>query len=480
MIFYLPEQVPFTAKDPDEVADFFSKYEIMPYYGTSKESSHSILDVLTQLADFSPTFKSVRKDKSAYTFGLRMNLVGRARPGLALEATELTPSEQLRFEDYLAKKNIRLKGISKVSKRIDHHLEVSGSAYLIIRRTTAGDAIRYDFEVPHYKHVAYFLSKDIGEDFVLVSKWLYDPNRILKFPPKILRVTQEGEPLRWNDLGGGVWEALVHIKEDDDSGESEFYPRSPVIPIMTWLFTDYKMGSLTSKVVATDIITKKILAFEGPDPETEFEDDEEEQELDGFGNIGRKTDRFERAMLILKELTTEIGTHPSQGYNKTVSSIAGIEYPPGKNPPTAIDLEVNRDQKSHQWQLDTAIGEICAAMQWSPELISLRPTRATLGGNLYYDIFTSRNTTTIRPRQVKFEDLWNEILAQLNEVDGGPSEFENYGIQLPNVIGEMIYKLRQSSQAAQEQSNQIERQQSETEPGSTITENNEQDPNDDE
>lgn len=476
MNFFLHNPIPRTIKDPDELSQAFIKYGIIPWYGTDEYTSHKWLDFLFTITNLSPTFKAVRKEKVAYTFGLRASLVGTARPGLALERSELPESQQLQYEQFLAEHNIRLKHILKYSKRLDHHLEVSGNAFLIIRRISVGDTVRYEFEVPHFKHVAYLDSQDEAQEFLIISKFLNDHNRLLKFPPRILRVTEEDEPLEWNAVSDQVWEAVIHIKEENEAEESDFYSRPEIIATLDWMFVDIKLGSLAAKIAATDIITKKILAFEGPDPETELDDETEElEELDSKGNIGkRKVDRFTKAMGVLKELTTEIG-NPANTGGIEVSSIVGIEYPGGRNAPIAIDLEMNRDTKYHQFLHDTTVSEICASMQWSAELINRRQASATLGGNLYYDIFTSRNTTCIQPRQVKFEDIWNGVLSQIAVLENQP-RFENYGIQLPNVIGTMLEEIKATNQV-QDTRNQQEDEGQEASINQTPTEDgNDNDP----
>lgn len=440
MIFSLPNPIPMTVRDPEDMVEFFTKYGIVPYYGTEERTSHSFLDLLTTVTSLSPTFGAVMRDLKEFTFGLNLEIVGRAIPGLAMETTELDPSEQMRYAQYLSGLNITLPTIRKLSKRIDQHLNVCGNAYLRIKRVTVGETVRYYFEVPHYKHVAYLKSKDPGSRFLVISKFLGDETLMAEYPPAVLPATMAGDTLVWTSTERNMDEAIIHVKLDSDEDESDYYARPDILEVMTWLYVDFQLGNLNSKIAATDLISKKIIAFQAPDPNTIPYEDEDLEEINANGVIGgKKLDQFQANMLQLKQLITNLAGHPStMGPGQVAGAIAGIEYPFSGQAPTTIDLEINRDTAYHTWQNDTAAAKICSTMGWAPELTALRQAKSTLGGNLLYDMFTIKNESTIKPRKIFFQDLWNGILAQ---VAGTGSGFENYGIEFPDVISSMVESL---------------------------------------
>lgn len=447
MIFNLPNPIPAQFKDPEDLQDFFKGLSVVPYYGTSENTSHRFLDLLKNLAELSPTFGSIMGDINAYAFGLNLEVTTRNIPGLKTQDTgELQEDAQINYLRWAGQYNIKASRILQVSKKANTHLSICGNAYLLIRRITAGDLVQYYFEVPHFTHCAYVISKDNGELFLLISRYLGDLELLRKYPPRILRATKEGDRIRWNTVGNGIEEAVIHIKNDNAIDDSDYYNRPQLISAMPALYTDYKIGELSSKIAATDLISKKLLAFEAPDPDAigGDEDPEETPEINN-GQIGskRSMDYFERNAMILKQLVTNMGHHPSISTNeRTPSTIATIEYPHGGNPPTAIDLEVNRDRDYHKYQDERSAIIICEALRWAPELISNRPAEATLGGNLMYDIFTIKNQTTIVPIQTKFEDLWNEILEQIHQQENAPAEFSSYGIKFTDLIGSILEKFK--------------------------------------
>lgn len=465
MIFRLPDPIPREVKDPDDLQTFFDKYKIVPYYGTEEYTSHSMLELFRVLTTYSATFKAVVRDLAYYTFGLEVDIIGRARPGLAIEPIELAPEQQIAYQGWLADRGITTKKILKALRRADLHEQSSGNAYLVIRRITVGDTIRYDFKVPHYKHVAYIEPAD-GQDQVfqlaIISKYLGDIQKMQKYPPTILAVTQEDDPIIWNDTGQpGIEKAMIHIRNEDEDDEGSYYARPDILPILNWLYVEYEQGNQNSKVAATDLITKLLLAFQAPDPNTIPEEEFDDKDngfvevnptdvpyISASGKLGKtikKHDYFSRNMMILRELTTNLGLHPhANGFGENASTIAGVEYPFSGVAPTPIPLEMNRDTKHQEFQRDTAVAQICQTLRWAPELTSMRPAKTNLGGNLLFDMFTIKNESTITPRQRRFEGIINDILAQILERDGGPAEFQNYGIRLKDIITEMISKFKGS------------------------------------
>jgi len=448
-LFKLDNPIPETVKDRDELTEAIRKWQGIPYYGTTESTSHTFLDLLSTLTEMSNTFRSCVNDMNKYIFGQRITFVKGDIPGMQTDVEELSSDAQLEYFNWLKERNISPRHVLQMSRRINWHLYVNGNSYLLIRRIEVGSTVRYEMKVIHYKHFMYRKSEDIGQEFGLISKFLDDPVMLEKHPPKILPVTLNGEAIVWENIKPGVEEAIIHFKKEDQDGESDFYARPDILSVLTWLYVDFQLGNLNSKVAATELITKKILAFQAPDPATVEEGDEEDEEIleelseQGIAVKKRKNTQFHENMMVLKNLVTNISTHPTDTMGgRQASSIAGIQFPFSGQPPTAIDLEMNRDTTHQEFQLDKAVTCICANLGWSPELLMIRRTTTTLGGNLLYDIFTMKNESTIRPRANTFEDFWNGILEQIRERENAPRSFDGYGIRFPDVITEMIDRFK--------------------------------------
>lgn len=434
MIFQLPNPIPRTIKDTDELQQFIKDYRIIPYYGDDESTSHNFLELLRTLTDLSATFKAIARDLREYTFGLNAKFIGNSVPGLDIEPDELSTEEQTEFATFLSDYNVTLQSLMKTVKRADYFLLVSGNAFIRLKRVRVGDTVRYFLSVPHYRHVAYVVSDDPGERFVVVSKFLGDLNKMRKYPPAVLRVSESDEPLRWSTTEPGVEEAIIHVRNPAYADESDYYSRPDILAALPDLYVDYQVPNQQSKISASDFVTAVILAFEAENPD--HADDEYENEEPDGSVAGRKLDNFERNMMTLRKLTTNLGNHPAAlGPDRTAASIMGIEYPHGGNPPTKIELAINRDTKHQAWQRESAATFLCAVMGWSPELLQIRQSKANIGGNVLADLFKICNVRTVKPRQTFYEDVINNLIRQVCELEGGSDEFKNYGIKFPDVIG---------------------------------------------
>jgi len=450
MIFNLPNPIPATVADQQDLQDFYRRYEVIPQFGTTEKSGMAFLDLLQTLTDLSPTFNAVLRDLKAYTFGLNIDMTAASIPGLRIDAQDATDQQKIDYANYLAGLGIDLQNIIKLSKRIKHHLAASGNAYLKITRVVAGTSARYIFEVPFYTNCAYLRSRDEGAKFILISPWIGNEQMLQQNPPEILQATQAGEMINWNAAGRGTWKAIVHIKADTDEEESPYYARPDIIHIMPALYIDWQIDNLNSKIAATELVSKKIIAFMAPDPNTldsgaDFDDVVDQDDI-LKAKIGKKTP-FKAAMAELKAMSTNLSVHPSKTNTGAASAFVGIQYPFSAEPPTTIDLEMNRDTKHQTWQLDTAVRRICSALGWAPELTMMIQARATLGGNMLRDILVQREISTIAPDQVTFSNLWNGIFAQIKVIENAPAQFGAMGIKYPRVVHELIEQLSNTPQA---------------------------------
>lgn len=446
--FDFPNPIPATVKDTEDITAFFQQYGVIPYYGTLENTGQKMLDLLLTLCKMSPTFRATMRDLSYFSFGLNIDVQSKTFPGLLLDPIEVSENDKLQFAQYLSGINISPMDILKNARRIFYHLAICGNAWLRVKKVRSGGTTMYFFSVPHFMHTAYLLSYDRGEDFAIVSKFLGDLQLMQKYPPAILRVTKMGEALKWIKTDPGVEEALIHIAPGMQMDRSDYYAQPEIISVLTWLYVDFQMGNLSGKTAASEIVSKKLLAFQAPDPNTLPQNNllvkNESEEIGASGDIGKKQkgSMFQQNMMILKELVTNLGSHPSKLYGMKSASVAGIQYPYGGHPPVSIDIEMNRDTQYHNFQLEKAASFICGILGWAPELIGIRQAKATLGGNLLYDMFTIRDTATIQPTQVLFENLFNSVIGQIVEKEPGGTRWTGYGVKFPGVIEQMLAKFQ--------------------------------------
>ena len=177
--------------DKDELTQFYKKYGIIPYYGSSESSSHTFLDLLMSLTSLSPSFTACMLDLNAYTFGRNVDIVGRAIPGLSDETTELDFSDKEAFVLFLSELNISLVQVIKMLKKVLRYIKDNGNAYIHLKRVTVGDTVKYFIKTPHYKHCAYLnpAPTERNVEFLIISKFLAHSDAeqlMVKNPPIII------------------------------------------------------------------------------------------------------------------------------------------------------------------------------------------------------------------------------------------------------------------------------------------------------
>lgn len=440
MLLNLTNPIPQQLTDSRELSDFYKRYGIIPYYGTTEGSSNAVLNMLDVLCSNAPTFGQVEEAQQLYTFGLNGSIVQRAYGWLNQEegaSTEVPIQQQIDFLEHLKSRGIQIEDLIKKIKRLDSFLRVCGNGYVIIKRATVAGVQRYEIEIPHFRHVAYIMSKDtIPGRFLIVSPFLGDEQKLQKYPPLVLMATQYGEMIEYTRVGD-IDYAIIHVKRGSGKSEGGYYDRSRMLDIVPQLYVDYKLGVLSSKIAATDIISLVLLAFEAPHPNTMPEGIPPGEYDPSDLSAGATADIFKRNMLRLKELTTQLGGHPdAAGGDRKASTIAGVEYPHGGKAPIAIDLQINRDTAYQKFQWDYAMSEICAKLHWAPELLSKKAAASTLGGNLLYDLFVLKNESTIKPMQLFYQDLVNYLLSEVVE-----EKYKQYGVWFNDVISAMIEKF---------------------------------------
>lgn len=433
-------------------------WRLLPQYGSSFEYGRAVVNLLSTLSEVSPTYRAAINDLKTLSFGNAFQVSLKSLPGLRLQVeTQVQDTEAIAFAMLLQERGMDLISLLKVVDQIEEHLTANGNAYLRIIRVREGGAVTYRISVLHYLHVAYGENEE-GQRVIIASQWLDDEDEMKKKGALLFVPTQaHAGAINWTRIDG-TDQAVIHLKSETLAGTSGLFQRSPLLAFMPQLYTDYQMGVLSSKIAATDLVSKKILAFQGPDPNSlpEGEDPGQMEQINSRGDIGARAtgDYFQRNMLVLRELTSNLGRHPAEeGQGRAPATLAGIEYPHGSEPPITIDLEINRDTAYHTFQTEKAASIICAALGWALELTSIRQAKATLGGNLLRDMFVLKNEVTIKPKQQWYE---NFLAWLIDAVLSDSGQMENaYMLRFENNVDDIIENIGQSSAPAQEGSTQM-------------------------
>jgi hypothetical protein len=429
--------------DLEELKKQYKELGIIPYFGNEPREGTLFLQLIREICGLSPTFNSTMNAKNKFTFGSRTKIGSNTRPGLYQENQAETPlSTQESYSDRVEELGLPLNQILSTAENLNRHYCESGNAWLIIKRATVAGVTKYKMHAEHYLNCAYLTPKP-GEEmrnFALVSPYITDIQKMRDTGKwKILEAVRPGDPLIWSKKDNGVEYALIHIMDESGTEPNSVYGRSRQLSCLMAMYAEYYQETLNAKVSSTDIVTKLLIAMEGPSPENYDMEDFENEELYEVGNTGigaKRKGLFERNMDRIKMLTTNVGSF------EETSSIFGMEYPSGANPPTPIKLDLNRDVNYNTWSTDRCSRVIASVNGYFSDLLNLTKTPSGIGGNMLKDLFLIMRAGTIAPDQAFWETVLNGVLKQIPELE------QDLGLQLLDNIEQLVQSLTNQAPAA--------------------------------
>ena len=227
-----------------------------------------------------------------------------------------------------------------------------------------------------------------------------------------------------NETSEGI-ETIFHGKNEKIG--DKWYGRPDSLPSFFWKYTEAQTANVTMKIAATDIVAKKILAFEKANParpgRRKGKDDKKQNETD-------------LKAYKLRKLTTAEGGDQSH-------SLAVIDIPFGAKMPTSIDLEINRDTAYLRAVLEYASSYIYSSHRWSPELTGFRLSKGGLSGNssnILDTLFKIKDESVVRPYQREMENFWSQIFTLIANFTG-QSILAEHTVCFPNTIKDLITSL---------------------------------------
>jgi len=409
--------------DREELTRLLKKYSIMPYYGTNESSSHSMLQLLHDLAEVCPSHNACKVDVYKYTFGSSLDIVRRPEPGFAddFEQEQLERAEKLAFIKWLRSIGITMIQIHGLLKDLASSLDDSGNAYLAIRIDYFGNKPIVTLKQWDFRYAAYLATKPLESPWIVcTTKW--DEQYWRDNPPSLYTASELHKPFNWRQLRRGkTYETIVHFHTNRKP--NAVYGRPAILSAMNWMYTEYMLGDLAGKTSGTEFVSKYVFLFEEIDPKR------------FAGTPTEKDAAFKIRMNELRTLTTVEG-HQPKGF-------AGLDYPFKGNKPELLKLDVNRDTKHLQFLSDTAAAEIYQLWQWDRQLTGFSLAHANLGGNIIIDAFTTRNISTVEPRQAYWENAFAHIFQQIADVVAPRQEVHT--IQCPNLIDRLVEALAKQS-----------------------------------
>lgn len=416
----IPEQI----KDDEKLKQLIAGLKLVPYAGTTVQSSQKLLSLLYDLFELSTSQGACINDQLKYGFEGNLNLVPSSVPGLESERGELAPGEIENIANTLLESGVKFIDIVDLTKKLFTNYKVSGNWYLYYREIEIGGEKRIVLKAIHPLNIMYIYTDEPIKTLVISNEWTQ----------KYLANGDRHEMVRaypdFTELEDGR-ATVFHWKNQTD--ESEWYGRPDSLQSLMSQYTEFETDNHVVKTARTEFVSKKILFTEGP----EYEDDE-----------GGDNDR--RAELIIKAQALR---NITQNSSPDPQTLAVYEYPNGGQEPKLGDLEVMRDSKWLEATSARASASIYEAHGWSKQLSGKMDTKAGIGSNILKDLFLIKDETIIRPYQELFSRFWSEVFDVMGEFLES-EELRNATVAFPNKIEKLIESLGDATDS--ERSNLLE------------------------
>lgn len=449
MFLQFRNPIPEALKDPRKITQLFKKYDIIPYFGDEQQTSHSLLSVIADLADLSPSHTACKRDLKAYAFGGRLDVQRYGIPGLSLSDEESLVSDanlKIAFFKRLMELGLSPASILNITKNLFDLLKDGGNAYLHIKEIRVGSTVSLELTPWHFTQAGYLMrtSPTDIDNIVLTAYWDEDYWKEVK--PLVLPVSSIGKPYNWKE-SENYRETVLHLKIENT--RTHIYGKSDLLSVMNALYAEYKTLELNAKIAGTELTAKHLLAFEETDPARIGRVGKESKTSASTG-IGTKKTDFKTRIQALRELVT------ADGPDEKATGLAGIQYPKGGQPPTLLNFNVNRDVEYAKWTADNAASVVFSVNGWAKELTGQVSIKAGVGANMLYDLFLVKNVSTIRPMQDFYANtVWADIFTNLGDVVG--SQFSGLTVKYPDLITQMIVSFKNAANPLEQGNNPIQR-----------------------
>ena len=411
----LNNPIPDLIADKGDLVKFFGDARFLVPYAVQKgKTAHATLRLLFDLYDLSPVQKATVTAKADFCFGNGIE---------TMNGENDTTNE---FFDFLLSIGIDPSEVTDIARSSYRDEAVCGTTFVLARMTEVngqwqGSIDRlppthclpgYDFDgKSDFNNTILYNDKPIDTALYMTSGTEKYQNwkMIGKWP----RVTKSGK----------VFETIFQM--NNVGYEAEFWGRPTADT--NWLYIDYQQANSTSKIAASEVLSKVLLLMKEPDAEL-------------LEQAGKSSDQ------VKTEITAGLrGTMTNRGAES--QSLAAIFY--DEIAPDVVQVGINRDYAYAESVRKMTVQNICAAHGIPAALVGLEEMKVGLGGTVVMDTLVKTNGMKIVPTQKRFSRMFNHIMGFFAGYTG--FDINTHVIQFVGPIPQMIddlKSLRQTTQTA--------------------------------
>lgn len=281
-LFTVKNPIPDEVADSDELKTLFSKYNFVPYAGTSRESGHSLLVWYLMLAKLSPTHGACIQKKTTYAVGTKPTPIVSVDPewDTGESVTDLSANEKVLYRDAVNEFFAFEGGIRQFNKNVSWSIQATGNAWaeVTFSEVMGTGRINVKYHKPTY---CLYLNTKPGEMKIVAISPSWDEGYINKKEPRYVPLFPNFAKTETGEL-----KTIFHLK----TGTNSWYGRPTSQSGDLYKYREVQDALYTVKQSAANFTGQLIIEVEDDDPQMAPAIEDEKAQGVGFSSFA---ERFE-------------------------------------------------------------------------------------------------------------------------------------------------------------------------------------------
>lgn len=377
---FLPP-IPKEVKDvASELGNVFSRYPMIPMYGTRVESGHAFAVWFARLRQESQTASSCVNAIKEMAFGGKIDIVSVEHDGFFFDSVkEVEDSDKIEYaqalKDYF---DLTANDLNSISQLAYMNYEDWGNFYIELAVTEINGEKRVKVFFHNAENCLYWINN--VEPTIAISPY-FNSSYLMKNPPTFIPVYPN-----WKEEEN-TKRTIFHFKSN--CANRKFYGQPYMLPFYTQMYQEKQLDGFKIEETENGFTGKHILEVTA----------DSEADVKGvrkhFDEVYSRNGKGKKVVLLWK-------MQGSESYKYT-------------NVPTSTN------EKYLKYQDATLKDKIVRGYNWSDQLLGGTGVSGSLGGDQFKELISLKNDTVIKPIQNKINSALNKVL----KVAFGELEMEN-------------------------------------------------------
>jgi len=282
-LYSVENPIPDEVRDSQEIQKFFTRWNFVPYAGTTKYSGQSLLVWYLMLAQLSPTHNACISKKLKYAVGGKATPINSLDPewDTGEENAELTPAQKAAYRDKVNEFIEFGAGVGKFHRRIGWSYEATGNAWVEMTYSETLGVKRVHLKGHRVTHCLY-LNTEPGEMRVVAISPIWEESYLNKHEPRYVPLYPN-----FGREADGTLKTMFHLKNGDNS----WYGRPESQGSDLYKYREVQDAIYQIKQAGSNFTGQLIIEVEDDQPDSNEAIDDSKAQAAGFASFA---DRFEQ------------------------------------------------------------------------------------------------------------------------------------------------------------------------------------------